>query len=161
MTEMNLGGEYLVFLMKGQYFGIKAADVHQINQIGATTQIPSMPKYVLGVMNFEEKIVPIVDLRLKFGMEALKHSRESCVVVITGMHGLIGIVVDQVKEVQYFRSEQIENPPVIGDLFKQSFVMGMGKIENQIVLLIDIVQALAAIETPHEESIPEEMEAAA
>ena len=136
-------GQYLTFNLKAQRYGVPISTVREINRVSDITHVPQAPEFVVGVINLRGKVIPVVDLRLKFGMETAAHSRETCIIVIDGTDGQIGMIVDSVSEVVDLTGPQIEPPPVLGNDAKLSHVMGMGKIENKIIILVDIIRALS------------------
>lgn len=136
-------GQYLTLLLKSQYYGVPIGTVREINQIGDVVPVPHTPEFVLGVMNLRGKVIPVVDLRKKFGMESAPRTRETCIVVIDGQAGQIGMVVDAVSEVVELAASQIEPSPVLGEESKLSFVRGMGKMEAKVIILVDVVSALS------------------
>ncbi len=136
-------GQYLSFVLKNQAYGVPIGTVREINRVTDITPVPQTPHFVAGVMNLRGKVIPVVDLRLKFDLEATAHTRNTCIIVIEGDSGQVGMIVDAVTGVMDLAAEQIEPAPVMGDESKLSFVLGMGKIENQVLILVDIVRALS------------------
>ena len=134
-------GQYLTFVLKGRPYGLPIATVREINQVTDITPVPQTPEFVIGVINLRGKVIPVVDLRLKFSLEYTPYTRETCIIVIEGENGQIGMIVDQVSEVVEFAQDKIEPSPVLGD--EMNYVMGMGKIEDRVIILVDIVRALS------------------
>jgi purine-binding chemotaxis protein CheW len=114
------------------------------------TSIPQTPNFVKGVIDLRGRVIPIVDLRLKFGIEAIGYTDRTCIIVveIVGPSGTIqiGIVVDSVSEVLNIRAEQIEKPPTFGAGLNTNFISGMAKMESGVKILLDIDQVLAVEE---------------
>lgn len=137
------GGQYLVFVLNQQTYGVAISTVREINRVTEITPIPKTPLFVAGVMNLRGSLVPVVNLRLKFGLEVAAFTKHTCIIVIESEHGPVGMIVDAVSGVQDLQSMQIEAPPAIGEDPEQSFINGMGKIGNQVIILIDIVHALS------------------
>ncbi len=137
------GGQYLVFVLNQQAYGVAISTVREINRVTEITPIPKTPLFVAGVMNLRGSLVPVVNLRLKFGLELAAFTKHTCIIVIESEHGPVGMIVDAVSGVQDLQSMQIEAPPAIGEDPDQSFINGMGKIGNQVIILIDIVHALS------------------
>jgi purine-binding chemotaxis protein CheW len=94
-------------------------------------------------MNLRGKIIPVVNLRVKFGMDAQDTTRDTCIIVIDTEIGQVGMIVDSVKEVVDLEENQIEPSPVLGNEHAMSFVRGMGKVDNKVVILVDIVAAFS------------------
>ncbi len=127
-----------------EQYGVAIETVREINQYGEVTPVPRTPEYVKGVMNLRGKIIPVVNLRIKFGMDARDITRDTCIIVIDTEIGQVGMIVDAVKEVMDFAEAQIEPPPMLGNEKTMSFVRGMGKIEKNVVILVDVVSAFSA-----------------
>ncbi len=136
-------GQYLSFMLKSQAYGVPIGTVREINRVADITPVPQTPHFVAGVMNLRGKVIPVVDLRLKFDLEAAPHTRNTCIIVIEGDSGQVGMIVDAVTGVIDLGAQQIEPAPVMGDETRMSFVLGMGKIESNVVILVDIVRALS------------------
>jgi purine-binding chemotaxis protein CheW len=136
-------GQYLTFHLRGQLYGLPIAVVREINRVGEIAPVPQTHSFVAGVINLRGKIIPVVDLRLKFGFEKIDHTKETCVIVIEGEDGQVGTIVDSVSGVVELEANQIEPTPVMGDPEKLGFVIGMGKVDNKVVILVDAVNALS------------------
>ncbi|MEK6578331.1 MAG: chemotaxis protein CheW [Bdellovibrionota bacterium] len=140
-TGQAKAGQYLTFVLKGRAYGLPIFTVREINQVTDITPVPQTPDFVIGVINLRGKVIPVVDLRLKFGLDFTPYNRETCIIVIEGENGQIGMIVDQVSEVVEFVQERIEPSPVLGD--ELNFITGMGKLEDRVIILVDIVKALS------------------
>ena len=136
-------GQYLTFLLNSQIYGVPIGAVREINEVTEINPIPKTPEFVIGVMNLRGKVVPVVDLRMKFGMKSIPNTPETCIIVIDTQVGQVGTVVDSVCEVIELSNAQIEPPPVLGDSNELSFVSGMGLLNDKVIILIDIVSALS------------------
>ena len=139
-------GQYLTFCLKSQAYGVPIGNVREINRLTDITAVPQTPFFVAGVMNLRGKVIPVVNLRLKFGLEETAHTRQTCIIVIEGDTGQVGMIVDSVSGVIDLKAEQIEPAPVLGDSNRLSYVLGMGKVEASVIILVDIVQALSKVE---------------
>ena len=139
-------GQYLTFEIRNQCYGVPIATVREINRVTDITAVPHTPSFVAGVMNLRGKVIPVVNLRLKFEFEAAAHTRQTCIIVIEGDSGQVGMIVDSVTGVIDLVQTQIEPAPVMGDQDKLSFVTGMGKAETGVIILVDIVRALSIAE---------------
>lgn len=137
-------GQYLTFQLMSEQYGVAIETVREINQFGEITPVPRTPEYVKGVMNLRGKIIPVVNLRVKFGMQPQDTTRDTCIIVIDTEIGQVGMIVDSVKEVVDLHEAQIEPSPVLGNENAMSFVRGMGKVDNRVVILVDIVSAFSA-----------------
>ncbi len=136
-------GKYLTFVLDGRRYGVPIATVREINRVSEITPIPRTPDFVVGVMNLRGKAIPVVDLRMKLGVKAGGFTRETCIIVIDTPKGESGIIVDAVHEVIDFTAEQLELPPRLHSPGETGFVSGIGKLEDKIVILIDILLALS------------------
>lgn len=136
-------GQYLTFTLKSQLYGVPIATVREINRVTEITPVPQTPEFVSGVINLRGKVIPVVNLRMRFGFERCEHTKQTCIIVIEGEAGQVGMIVDSVSGVMDFDASQIEPPPVLGNQEKMGFVIGMGKNEQNVVILVDIVGALA------------------
>ena len=135
-------GKYLTFVLGNEDFGVEILKVKEIIGYQEVTEVPQTPTEVKGVINLRGQVIPVVDLRLRFGMEEKEITEETCILVVevTGNSGplFIGIVVDNVSEVLDIRSEQIEPSPEFGQAVNIDFIMGMGKIGDDVKILLDI-----------------------
>ncbi|MBC7740970.1 MAG: purine-binding chemotaxis protein CheW [Bdellovibrionaceae bacterium] len=136
-------GQYLTFLLNSQNYGIPIGAVREINEFSEIIPIPRTPDFVIGVMNLRGKVVPVVDLRMKFGMERIQNTAQTCIIVIDTTIGQVGSVVDAVCEVVTLSSSQIEPPPVLGEASELRFVTGIGLQNEKLIILVDIVSALS------------------
>lgn len=146
MSELNKKakpGQYLTFQLQEEQYGVPIETVREINRVVEITPVPRTPEYVKGVMNLRGKIIPVVNLRIKFGMLAQEHTRDTCIIVIDTEIGQVGMIVDSVKEVVDLTENQIEPSPVLGNEATMSFVRGMGKVEQRVIILVDIVSAFS------------------
>lgn len=143
-------GKYLSFSLGNEEYGIGILKIKEIIGMMTITSIPQTPKFVKGVINLRGKVIPIIDLRLKFGMEPMAYTERTCIIVveIEGENGTIqiGNVVDSVSEVLNIRAEQIEKPPTFGVALNTNFLLGMAKMESGVKILLDINRVLAAEE---------------
>jgi purine-binding chemotaxis protein CheW len=142
-------GQYLTFVLKSQTYGVPIGTVREINQLTDITAVPQAPKFVAGVMNLRGKVIPVVDLRLKFSLEAERPTKQTCIIVIEVQGGQIGMIVDQVRSVIDLTQQQIEPAPNLGEATRSGYVIGMGKVHaqepehNEVIILVDIVKALS------------------
>jgi purine-binding chemotaxis protein CheW len=140
-------GKYLTFVLGDEEYGIDITKVKEIIGVMAVTHIPRAPAFIKGVINLRGKVIPIVDLRLKFGMEEIPHTRETVFIVVEDSGMLMGVVVDTVREVLNIQEAEIEPPPQFGTRLNTDFILGMGKVQGKVKILLDIDKALSAEET--------------
>ena len=149
MSEENLEklaafpGQYLTFCLADNWYAVPIRFVREINQMSTITPVPRTPSFVKGVINLRGKIIPVVDLRLKFGLPEAKYDRSTCIVVIEAEAGNVGVIVDQVNDVVDLTDKQIEPSPTLGSSKHLEFLMGMGKLTDRVLILVDIVKSLS------------------
>lgn len=139
------GGKYLTFCLASEEYGVEILKVREIIGIMDITAMPQTPPYVKGVINLRGKVIPVIDLRLKFGMEPADYTEQTCIVVVD-VGTLVGVIVDTVQEVLDIDDSQIDPPPPLGASVDTSFVMGMGKVRDDVKILLDIDKALGSHE---------------
>ena len=139
-------GKYLTFSLAEEEYGIGILKIREIIGMMPVTSVPQTPEFVKGVINLRGKVIPVVDLRLRFGMEAIAYTDRTCisVVEIEGQAGTIqiGIVVDAVSEVLNIKGEEIENTPTFGTKLDTDYILGMAKMEGGVKILLDIDRVL-------------------
>jgi len=140
-------GKYLTFSLNSENYGIPILKVKEIIGLMDITYVPKTPEFIKGVINLRGKIIPIMDLRLKFKMEEKIYNERTCFIVvevsINNIKRLIGIVVDTVSEVLTINKEDIEPPPDYGTKAEKSFLIGMGKVKGKVIILLNIEQILS------------------
>jgi purine-binding chemotaxis protein CheW len=135
-------GQYLTFKLRDQIYGVGIASVREINRAMDITEVPRTPTFVAGVINLRGKVIPVVDLRMKFGMAKTQFAKETCIIVLDADSGQIGVIVDAVNAVITLHAEQLQAPPIMGDDEDLDFVLGMGKVEDHVIILVDVVKTL-------------------
>ncbi len=138
-------GKYLTFSLDGEEYGVQILTVREIIGIVDITCVPQMPTFVKGVINLRGKVIPVIDLRLKFQMEEADYTDQTCIIVVD-VGVLMGIIVDTVVEVLDIPSKDIDPPPPLGSNVDTSFVMGMGKVKDEVKILLDIEKVLSVQE---------------
>jgi len=143
-------GKYLTFTLNDEEYGIGILKVKEIIGMMTITSVPRTPEFVKGVINLRGKVIPIVDLRLKFSMEAIPYSERTCIIVVeidlNETTVLIGIVVDAVSEVLNVKQEEIEDAPSFGTKLDTEYILGMAKIEGGVKILLNIDKVLSTKE---------------
>jgi purine-binding chemotaxis protein CheW len=139
-------GKYLTFSLAGEEYGIGILKVKEIIGMMPITTVPRTPGFVKGVINLRGKVIPVVSLRLKFGMEETNYTERTCIIVVetAGQSGpvLIGIVVDAVSEVLNIKAEDLEDPPAFGAKMDTDYILGMAKMNGGVKILLDINKVL-------------------
>lgn len=140
--SLDRGGKYLTFVLADENYGLEILKVREIIGMMDITAVPRTPAYVKGVVNLRGKVIPVVDLRLKFGMEAAEATEQTCIIVVDDGRVETGIIVDKVSEVLDIASNDIEDPPSFGTSVDTSFILGMGKANDRVTILLDISRVL-------------------
>jgi len=139
-------GKYLTFQLAQEEFGIRVLKVREIMGIQDITAVPHTPSYVQGVINLRGKVIPVLDLRLKFGLPEMEYNQRTCIIVvqIQGESGLIlmGIIVDGVSEVLNLNGSEVEDTPDFGSSFTMPYILGMAKVKGKVKILLDIDRVL-------------------
>jgi len=141
------GGKFLTFLMDKEKYGLEILKVREIMGMMDVTSVPTTPAFIRGVINLRGKVIPVVDLRLKFGIEAKEDTQRTCIIVVhlahTGQEMTMGIIVDEVSDVLDIDQNQIEPPPSFGPNIRTDFILGMGKVDQKVMTLLDIDRVLS------------------
>jgi len=142
--------QYLTFTLGGEMFAVETLSVKEIIEYGQITAVPMMPPSIRGVINLRGAVVPVIDLKARFGAPATEVTRRTCIVIIElgaeDEHQVIGIVVDTVSEVLEIPPSEIEPPPAFGARIRADFISGMGKIAGHFVILLDMGRVLSVDE---------------
>ncbi len=143
--KSDRGGKYLTFVLGNEEYGLEILKVREI--IGAVgikiTSVPQVPEEIKGVLDLRGSVIPIIDLRMRFDMPEKEYSRESCVIVLNVSGRLISIAVDAVSEVLDITEKEIDDPPQFGSTVDTGFIIGMGKVKDKVVMLLNIDKVLA------------------
>lgn len=147
MSTFAQPGKYLTFLIGKEEYGIPILKAKEIIKMMDITSIPKTPPFMRGVINLRGKIIPIIDLRLKFRLEAKEYTERTCIIVVELLMNQtrrqMGIVVDTVSEVVNFPKNDLEPPPQYGTQLEPGYLTGMGKVKDKVVLLLDIEKAFS------------------
>jgi purine-binding chemotaxis protein CheW len=141
-AEAAASTQYLTFKLGEEVFALDVAEVREILDFTSVTKVPRTPAFMRGVINLRGSVVPVMDLRLKFGMSATEQTVNSCIIVVEmSMEGdqvVIGVLADAVQEVIDMEPEQIEPAPRIGSKMNMEFILGMGKHNGAFMMILDI-----------------------
>ena len=139
--------QFLAFVLGGETFAMEIRSIKEVIQYGALTQVPMMPDFVRGVINLRGSVVPVLDLAVRFGRAPSEVSRRTCVVVLeVELHGedlMLGFIVDQVRAVLDIGAADIEPPPAFGSALRSDFLAGIGKVDGEFVILLDVDHVLS------------------
>ncbi len=139
-------GKVLTFVLCEEEYGIEILKVREILGLQAITTVPQTPDYMKGVFNLRGKVIPVIDLRLKFSMQEEEHTEETCVIVVEVNNTHVGVIVDSVSEVVDIGRGDIEETPNFGQGIDTDFIMGLGKVNEKIIILLDIERVLTSEE---------------
>jgi len=151
-------GKYLTYRLGDEQYGIEIGKVQEIIGLMPMTRVPRTPESVRGVINLRGKVIPVVDLRRKFGLNSVEDTRETCIIVmhlVQPDHTLLtlGIVVDKVSEVADFSADQLQPQPAFGTKVMANLILGIGRIGERVVLILDADRLV----TPEEISVIDTM----
>ncbi len=139
-------GKYLTFTLENEEYGIGILKVKEIIGMMPITSVPRTPEFVKGVINLRGKVIPVLDLRLKFDMGEIPYTDRTCIIVVEidsdSATVLIGIVVDAVSEVLNIKESDIEDTPTFGTSLNTEYILGMAKMEGGVKILLDIDKVL-------------------
>lgn len=142
-------GKYLTFALAQERYSVPVLKVREIMRLCPVTPVPRMPPYIKGVINLRGKIVPVVDLRERFGLGAAPDNERICIVVVqveaAEASRLTGMIVDVVEEVSHFQIDDLEPPPDFGDAIDARFIVGMAKSRGQVKTVLDIDRLLSHV----------------
>jgi purine-binding chemotaxis protein CheW len=143
-------GKYLTFTLGREEFAIQVLRVREIMGVQEITAVPQTPGYVKGVINLRGKVIPVVDLRLKFAMPELEYTQRTCIIVVqlehAGVKLMMGVIVDGVSEVATLQSSDIEDTPDFGRGVATPYLLGMAKIKGKVKILLNIDMVMSAQE---------------
>jgi purine-binding chemotaxis protein CheW len=136
--QLERGGKFLTFYLDVEEYGIEILTVREIIGMMPVTAVPHTPAHVEGVVNLRGQVIPVADLRLKFEMPSIDRTEESCIIVVQAGGSLLGIIVDRVSEVLDINTGEIVDAPSLGTDFNTDYLLGIGKSEDRVRLLLDI-----------------------
>jgi purine-binding chemotaxis protein CheW len=144
LEQSTRAGKYLTFALAEEEYGLEILKVREIISMSEITSVPKTPEYVKGVINLRGKVIPVIDLRLKFTMEEIPYTDETCIIVVDVNGVEMGIIVDHVSEVLDIAAGDIEDAPEFGASVDIDFILGMGKAEGRVTILLDISKVISA-----------------
>lgn len=142
--------QYLTFQLGTEVFAMDVSNVREILEFTTVTKVPKTPDYMKGAINLRGSVVPVLDMRLKFGMPATEKTVHTCIVVVEvvveGKTTVIGALVDSVQEVFELEPERIEPPPKLGTQLRTEFIKGMGKRDDGFIIVLDVDKVFSSEE---------------
>jgi len=141
-SELIDDGQLFTFVLSDEIYGIEISKVREVMDYKKITKVPKTPEFMKGVINLRGGVVPVIDLRLKFGMEETEKTVDTCIIIVDitvdNEQTFIGALADSVKEVITLEPENIEAAPKIGTRLETEFIKGMGKLNNDFIIILDI-----------------------
>ena len=160
----TISQQYVTFHLGEELFGVAVSRAKEILSLVQVTKVPQTPDYLLGVINLRGQVVPVVDLRVKLGIPAGESTQDSCIIVMEvqmdGEPMTVGGLADSVREVLELRDDQIEPPPRMGTRLKTEFIAGMGKVDEEFLILLDIDRVFSTEESTPLQIVGEDAEVA-
>jgi purine-binding chemotaxis protein CheW len=144
-VQTSYAGKYLTFVLANEEYGVEVLKVQEIIRLLPITPVPEVPPHYRGVINLRGKILPVIDLRARFGVAAAPTTAEACIVVMRTGGTTRGVIVDRVTEVMKLEDSMIEPPPDLGRGDVRASLLGIGKVDGRIKLLLDIEHVLRDI----------------
>jgi len=142
LTETMATTQYLSFNLDDEVFALDISKVREVLEFTTVTKVPQTPDFMLGVINLRGNVVPVIDMRLKFGMSQTEKTVNTCVIIVEisvdGEKAVLGAMADSVQEVFELEADQVEPAPKIGTRLKTDFIKGMGKRDNKFIIILDI-----------------------
>ncbi|WP_340103501.1 chemotaxis protein CheW [Rhodohalobacter sp. 8-1] len=136
------GGKFLSFFLGKEEYAIEILKVQEIIGLMPITPVPRMPGYIKGVLNLRGKIVPVMNLRSRFGLKEIEYTEETCIIVVQENQYLMGVIVDKVSEVADIDGDQIEEVPSLGAGEQSDYLSGIGKVKEQVKMIVDVERVL-------------------
>lgn len=153
MSIEELSREFLTFTLGHEEYGIEILKVQEIRGYDAVTQIANTPQFIKGVINLRGIIVPIVDMRIKFHLGKVDYDEFTVVIILNVANRVVGMVVDGVSDVLTLNAEQIKSAPEFGSGIDTKYVMGIGTVDERMLILVDIERLMTSSEMELVESI--------
>jgi purine-binding chemotaxis protein CheW len=151
-------GKYVTFFLDDEEYAVEILKVHEIIGMLPVTHVPGAPLYVLGILNLRGTVIPVVDLRTKFGMPQTEETSETCIVVVQVRGIRMGAVVDRVSEVMDISQDEIQETPSFGVNVNTNFILGIGKSSGNVKLLLDIDEVLTTDEAIEMKAVAKEVQ---
>jgi purine-binding chemotaxis protein CheW len=138
-----MDNQIVVFELSSEYFGVEIAKVESIIKMQPITQMPHVPHFVEGVTNLRGKVLPVIDLRKRFGLTSKEADKDSRIIVVSVDQTEVGMIVDGVSEVLAVPEGTVEAAPTITTSVNSTFITGIAKLDNRLVILLDLAQILS------------------
>jgi purine-binding chemotaxis protein CheW len=139
--------QFVVFALANEHYGVEIAGVEGIIKLQPVTRVPQAPGFVEGVTNLRGSVLPVVDLRKRFGLPSEEHGAEGRIVVVENQGLTVGLIVDAVSEVLRVPAEAVEPPSPLVATVHSAFIRGIAKVEHRLIILLDLAKVLTFTET--------------
>jgi len=153
VAEISQSTQYLTFKLRDEIFALDISIVREVLDFTTATKVPRTPDFMRGVINLRGSVVPVIDLRLKFGMTVTEKTVNTCIIIVEVLVNnetiVLGVLADAVQEVMDLENDQIEPAPRIGTHLKTDFLKGMGKHKDRFLMLLDIDKVFSSEELAH------------
>lgn len=147
VSRSERAGKYLSFHLGNEEYAIRVLKVREIVKIQHITAVPETPADVRGVINLRGKVIPVIDLRLKFGLPEMEYGQRTCIIVVelqSASTGPMGIIVDEVSEVMNLQESDVQDTPDFGKGVETPYLLGLAKVKDKVKILLDIDEVLSA-----------------
>lgn len=129
--------QFVTFFLGGEEYAIEAVNVQEITGLPPITKVPYLPDYIKGVINLRGTVIPVVDLRLRFGFESIEYTKQTCAIVARIGRSIMGMIVDAVSEVTGLPAECIDPTPAFGNRVRTDFMKGVGKLDKRLLIILN------------------------
>jgi len=147
-ASAGAGGKYLTFMLGREEYGLPVLKVREIIKVMDITHVPHVAAHVLGVINLRGKVIPVIDLRRKFGFAAQDHTERTCIIVaevaLSQAAVMMGVVVDAVSEVVNVSAAEIDSAPDFGGQSQTDYILGLAKVKGGVKILLDLDRVLGS-----------------
>lgn len=152
---VDTGQEYVTFTLNDELYAFNALHVQEIIELTTVTKVPHLPGYLKGVINLRGTIIPVVDLKEKFGMSGGEYKKHTCIIVTEFSRGVMGLIVDTVSDILNMSNAEISAAPDFGSSINTEFISGMGKAGESLVLVLNVDKVLTEDESTLLEQVAE------
>jgi len=134
--------KFMIFQVGSEDYGIEIKHVVEIVTMQAITEVPEMPDYIKGIINLRGKVIPLMDVSIRFNLNPIQYNERTCIVIVEVSQVLVGLIVERVSEVAKITASQIEEAPNTGSIISQGFIQGIEKSEGKVKILLNIEKVL-------------------
>lgn len=139
----NENKEHVTFYLNDEIYAVDALNVQEIIELANITKVPHLPEFLKGVINLRGTIIPVADLKLKFGMGSQGYSKHACIVVTEFSGGVMGLIVDTVSDVLTISNESVKSAPSFGAKIRTDFIKGMARVDDRFIIILDVEKVLS------------------